>query len=1258
MTGLQSFAHKRPKSGGNTIISLRGYFAVSLILSAALGEQVAAADPVARPHPATGSVIAHKVGEEVRFVEVSDWRFVDLHQDVVAGDYLRTNANGNLAVLFADRTQMRLGRNTTLLVKNATAGQDAAFTLEGGTIWARAERGGTGLTVDTPAAAAAIRGTDWTLTVDADGRTSLIVLEGKIDLSNQFGTVTVVQGEAAVASIGSAPTKVIIVNPSDREQMQFFMSLRGSFNTLPASPLSSPDMRAARSRINAKAPAARLAEDWVTLAEVNLSYEGRQAAQEAMEQARGFRLARAQQARLDLIEAMIAGGEKRYDEAARLFKRSAPALDARRRAMAAYGGYYARALADPTRTEAPPAAGDGPYAALAEALTVGFLVDVKAAIAVLEKAERRYPDDPTLPAARAQFATLLDDRMMMEEAIGRALGLDPDDPMALEARANFRASIKGDVEGAYGDLTRAAEIAPGSTTIWNSLGLVQNARGASREAEAALKRAIELDPQDPVSHINLAFLYLDQDRLAEARREIDTALEVDPTFDIALVARGRYHMQTGELEKAREDLLAGTTASPADSQGLLLLSAAHYESGDREPAAQALENADRLDPNDPVTSSFKTAIAIDNYDSDIAIRSAQETLKRTRARGGDFAALSASHDEGSVLNDALRLQGLDAWGRYYGEAVFDPFSAAGYIDQTVAGAPSPFVNQLDFGSATPEPGADDSAFSTFFQGLMLNPAMISGRSRSANLVRRPFLEGALGGGFISGEDRSGWTTEAEVQGYAATPIPWSIYGSLNVTRSDQHREEASPGSPATNVTFDLEESAFNGTGYVTARPTPNDRLVAYVSAAREKPEFKNGILVPSPPLDIFPGVLSIVGIGYDRQVENEAANYGLGWSHTFGHRNVLNTAIFASSYNGKSHEDGIVAFDVVGAILPGLRTLDATSEQQSYIGAVNHIYGTGDITWRYGVEGGVVSQTQSEYSEITVLAPPSIVTDDRSQVDLNIGKGYVDAVYDISPTLKAEAGIFGTYLQGDADGTPFSQGRLSPRIGAAWTPAEGHWLRAAYIQETSAIDAATLAPAGVVGIQSNQVPLSIGGYSDTFAARWDAEWTDRLFTSLDYQHQSIHSLAIPIPGGIVTEDIARGRIDRLSATANYWIGGGLGAFATFAYADSRNEDRNSYYGAPLPYVPETAARIGLTWVNPMNVKFTVAGTYVGKRAGDVTGTMLSPYWTADAFATWEPFDKRFELELAAYNLFNEKFEVGSYTPGWGRSFTGSFKVRF
>jgi hypothetical protein len=237
--------------------------------------------------------------------------------------------------------------------------------------------------------------------------------------------------------------------------------------------------------------------------------------------------------------------------------------------------------------------------------------------------------------------------------------------------------------------------------------------------------------------------------------------------------------------------------------------------------------------------------------------------------------------------------------------------------------------------------------------------------------------------------------------------------------------------------------------------------------------------------------------------------------------------------------------------------------------------------------------------------------------------------------------------------------RPAPRAGVAWSPFDGHFLRAAFMRETEAVNSTTLAPIGMLGLQANQVPLAIGGFSDTAAARWDAEWGSRVFTSVDYQHQDLTGLAIPVPGSLDTIDKATGRIDRVSGTANVWFGHGFGAFGTVAYSETLDTDPTSPgFGGPLPFIPDLAARMGVTFVHPSNIKLTLAGTYVGQRNGNQFGDVLAPYWTADAFLTFEPFDKRFELELAGHNLLDETFEVAPDVVGWGRTFTGKLKVRF
>ncbi|PZO79897.1 MAG: TonB-dependent receptor [Mesorhizobium amorphae] len=1276
-------------------------------LVAATGES--RADPVPRAGATAGSVIARKAGEEARLIEVGDWRNVDLRQDLLPGDTLRTNATGALAILFSDRTQVRLGRNSTLVVRSiGGAGEDSRLELQAGALWARAERGGDGVVVDTPAAAAAIRGTDWAMQVQG-ATTSLTVLEGQVELANPQGSVLVTQGQAASATVGQAPTRVIITTPKDREQQLNYLSARSVFVGVPTTRLSGAAGLAEVNRIRSLPEGRRSTEEEVTLAEVIATLEGIEAERAAVARARMLPLSPAQRARLDLLDAQRAGAEGRYGEAAELYASAMPRLDPERKAVARFGGFVARSLADPDRNEAPPSAeGGGPAAAFAQAVTVAFLDGLPAALEIIHDAEARFPREAGLPAIRAQIALTLDDRDQAREAVARALAIDPDDAAALEARASLRASYEGDLDGAEEDLRRAVEIAPGSSSAWNTLGLVQAGREANREAEAAFRRSIALDPNDPVGYANLAVFLLEQDRVAEARPLIDRAMALDPAFDVALAARGRLRLQTGELDAAVSDLLAASTANPAYSQGLLLLAAGLYESGDRVGAEQALDNAERLDPNDPVTPNFETAIAIDGYDSDRAIASAQEGLRRARLRGGDYAAVSANRTEGSTLNDAYRLQGLDAWGRYYGAATFDPFSATALTDQSVAGSPDPFVNELDFGGATADPTFNNGTFSAFFQGLLLDPAILASRSRGANLLRRPFVEATLGGGFVAPRDEPvGWTTSVEAQGFAASPFPISVYGAFTGQKNEDEREGgySLAGTPA-DVSFTLENEDFSGIGYIAAKPTPNDRVVAYVDVRQDIDVLGDYLVTPAlrifderidldpDPDGVLPADFFRLGSAAERRVEDRSLTSGLAWSHTFGYRNVASAAVFASGFERSSDTGTALAYDVefvdpttggplidpdtglpftlaVGAV----ETVEGEYNQTALTGALSHMISFGDLTARYGVEGGRVAQEERQTTSRSLFFPGGSLDEaegSAQELTFLAARPYLDLFFEASPTLTFEAGLFGTFLRSqdigasitsegleteiDVDGISIS--RAEPRAGFAWAPADGQWLRFGYMREAGAFSAGSLAPVGVVGLQSNQLPLSVTGYSDTFAARWEAEWTSRFFTVVDAQHQEFEGLNIPEPAGITTADIAEGSLDRVSATANFHLGGGFGLFGTYVWLDSENEGSGPFQGDPLPFVPEDVIRTGITYVSPANLKVTVAATRVGERQGALGGGTLDSYWTADAFLTWEPFEKRFALELAGCNLLDEDFDAADNLPGYSRTFTGSLKVRF
>ncbi|WP_181705303.1 TonB-dependent receptor domain-containing protein [Chthonobacter rhizosphaerae] len=1192
-------------------------------LAAALLALPALAEPVPRPDPNAGAVIAVKSGEEITFVEAPGWRGVDPTQVVLSGDTLRTNALGQLAILFADRTQVRIGRNTTLVVKDVRANGDARLQLQQGAIWARAARGGAGVTVETPAAAAAVRGTDWSLTVAPDGRTALIVLEGAVELFNPQGSVLVREGEAATAAIGEAPTKVVLVRPKDREQMQFYVSLRGAFSFLYPSTLPSRRAVAEHRRIAAVPASLRTAEDLVLDAELTLSLDGPKAAEAAIAAARRARLTPAQSARVDLVEGLALGSRTRYAEAAALLQRAQPRLDPERRGVAAYSAYIARSLANPSRAEPPPPVrGGGPNTALAEAYLDAFVNGTPAAIARLEAAERRHPDEALLPAVRAQLALLEGDREGMKAAVERAVALDPDNPVVLLARAHYRAEFERDLKGAEADLLRARELQPGSTSVWDALGMLYAERDDSHQAEAAYLKAIELEPEDALPYANLALIYLDQNRLDDAKAAIDKALALDPSLHVAYTALGRWHLQRGENDLALQNLLKGSTANPAASNALLLLAAASYQTGDAEAGRQAIDNAARLDPFDPLAPVFATKLALDEYRADDAIRSARESVRLARGRGGDFASLAASREEGSTVAEAFRFLDLDAWGRYYSAAVFDPFEAGGYIDQSIIGTTDPVFDAPTYDGTQPSFGSGTKAFSNLVQGLALDPLAVASPRRRVQIVRAPFVEASGGGGFIVRDESNGKIGFAEVQGYSNAPIPVSFVANVERRLTDD-----------TDGITTVGEGGLTGTVILGAEPSPDDRIIAMGILSDNDTPYVG----PDTDRNPFNGRQATVGQGV------------LAWSHTFAHRNVLTTAVSATTAEQRTRQFGLVPFG--GGSLLARDTTDEDSD--TLVGSIAHAVGFGPVTVRYGADAGILKTTRSIGRAIYVPDPVEI-SEGRVDAEYRLGRAFLDVLAKPTDDIGLEAAVFGTLL--DGEGTDIS--RLEPRIGASWSFFEGHSVRAMAARETTLPTLVTLSPVGVLGLEANEPSVGVGGQVDTVAVRWDAEWTERFFTSVEYQHQDLDGVSLTVPGSLTGIALENGSIDRVALTANAWIGGGFGAFATVAYARSDNGLDAPGFDDAIPFVPDMAARAGITYAHPSRVRATLSSTYVGERSGDLAGTELDPYVTLDANVTWEPLDRRFQLDLSVYNILDEDFDVAPDTPGWGRTVVGRVAVRF
>jgi tetratricopeptide (TPR) repeat protein len=997
--------------------------------------------------------------------------------------------------------------------------------------------------------------------------------------------------------------------------------------------LENRQFEAESTRIQALPPETRTTEDWLTLAESLMNSNGRRAAAAPLAEARNRTMTRAQRARADYLEALMAGADRRWQDAIKLFERAKPGLDPRRRGWAEYGRYAAASLADPKRVQpAPKVPVKDPRTAEISAYLTGFRQDLKAAAAETAAAEKKFPNDAGLAILSASLAQDLDHREHMYAAYERARAIDPTDPNVIAFGATIKADYARDIDGALADLYKVVKTDP-SFSLLNQIGLLEQSRGALIEAEAAFRRALEMEPQNPIPYTNLAILLLDQSRVEEAGALIDKALALDPTT--AYTARGRYLLQKGRMADAIESMLAGSAVNPALSNDQLILADSYFQNGDYELAWQTLDNADRLDPRAPIVPILRTAFALDLYLADEAILAAREALRRYRDRGGDYAGISVSKQTGSYPVEAYRFINLHDWGRFYADRTFDPFEAQGYFDQAIVSRPGLFPTEptLDAAEGTE---LNRAALNLSIQGLLLDPLAVAGRIGRFDPIRRPFLDTEIGGGAIVRGGKVGWQSGVLVNGFSNEPLPTSF--SLSASANEARGNLTADNERGRGITFSL------GTA-----PNTADRFM-FMGWANEGQ----------------PGLTDIDRYDFTQHIERDTTNlFGVaGWSHSFGYRNVLSAAVFATRNDTLDRGDfwdyGFYPeYNYPNAIHT---LLHQKQRVDGVVGAVNHAIGIGDFNLRYGLEaqaGGLkdrsFSNSEFYYFDRVVRESDSVA----SESPFRGGRAYADVLWRPNDRFEAQAGIHRTFLD-----VKYARPDVwvSPRFGIGVSPLEGQWIRAAYIENAESYLSYTLAPTTTVGLIPNDAPAS--GPTKSLVLRWDAEWTPHVFTALEYQRQTLNDLNVPRINTLTSfEDIDRARAEWLAATVNVWLGHGIGVFGTVGGATSKilatSEDRDGQgVGEPVPYIPERFARFGVTFVHPSRLRFTLTQNFIGERSGSYDNDRLYSYWTTDAALTWETPDRRFQVGLTALNLFDQRYDFGFDIPAPGRTVAASIKARF
>lgn len=166
---------------------------------------------------AAAEIVALAGQGQTRAAGVLPWSVAALAQQLGAGADVRTLALSSAALLLADRTQIRMSANAQVRLCESQP-ERTLLELAVGRLWTRTKKSPATLQLQTPAALAVVRGTDWDVEVDAAGRTTLTVLSGQVELSNALGRVELGPAEQGIAEPGKAPTKRQLVQPRERVQ--------------------------------------------------------------------------------------------------------------------------------------------------------------------------------------------------------------------------------------------------------------------------------------------------------------------------------------------------------------------------------------------------------------------------------------------------------------------------------------------------------------------------------------------------------------------------------------------------------------------------------------------------------------------------------------------------------------------------------------------------------------------------------------------------------------------------------------------------------------------------------------------------------------------------------------------------------------------------------------------------------------------------------------------------------------------------------
>lgn len=156
--------------------------------------------------------IAGIVGKgEYRVKDDDEWTEVELDMCLYIGDQVRTQKDSALALKFGENIESRVNQLSIFTVRavDEKGKKPNQIDLKKGEAWAKVnkvdKKENITFEIRTPSATSGVRGTEFNVSVDEEGKSTVHVLEGVVSVFNEFGEVLAEAGFATEILKGKIP---------------------------------------------------------------------------------------------------------------------------------------------------------------------------------------------------------------------------------------------------------------------------------------------------------------------------------------------------------------------------------------------------------------------------------------------------------------------------------------------------------------------------------------------------------------------------------------------------------------------------------------------------------------------------------------------------------------------------------------------------------------------------------------------------------------------------------------------------------------------------------------------------------------------------------------------------------------------------------------------------------------------------------------------------------------------------------------------